>query len=53
RFGYGFSRDLSWITWHGHNLLWLPAEFRPGKSAISGCTAVIGCNSGRAIFIRF
>ncbi|KAK0723422.1 hypothetical protein B0T26DRAFT_801956 [Lasiosphaeria miniovina] len=27
RFGYGFSPDRSWITWHGYNLLWLPAEF--------------------------
>ncbi|KAH8778798.1 vegetative incompatibility protein HET-E-1 [Diaporthe sp. PMI_573] len=52
RVGYGFSRDRSWITWHGHNLLWLPAEFRPDMSAVSGCTVVIGCSSGRVIFIR-
>jgi hypothetical protein len=53
RFGYGFSRDRYWITWHGYNLLWLPAEFRPGESAVSGHTVVIGCNSGRVIIIRF
>src|SRR5436305_5426382 len=53
RFGYGFSPDRCWITWHGHNLLWLLFEFRPGKSAVSGCTVVIGRNSGRVIFIRF
>ena len=53
RVGYGFSRDQSWITWYGQNLLWLPAEFRPGRSAVAGCMVVIGCNSGRVIFIRF
>ena len=53
RVGYGFSQDQSWITWYGKNLLWLPAEFRPGRLAVWGCTVVIGCNSGRVIFIRF
>jgi hypothetical protein len=52
RFGYGFSRDGSWITWYGHNLLWLPVEYRPFTSAVSGCTAVIGCKWGRVIFVR-
>jgi WD40 repeat protein len=52
-FGYGFSPDCCWVTWNGRNLLWLPAEFRPGRSAISGGTVVIGCSSGRVIFIRF
>jgi WD40 repeat protein len=52
-YGYGFSRDGCWITWHGHNLLWLPVEFRPIRSAVSGSTVVIGCFSGRVIFIRF
>jgi hypothetical protein len=47
-FGYSFSLDRYWITWHRYNLLWLPAEFRPGKSVISGCTAVIGWNLGRS-----
>jgi len=53
RVGYGFSRDRSWITWYGQDLLWLPVGFRPGISAISGCMVVIGCPSGRIIFIRF
>jgi hypothetical protein len=53
RFGYGFSRDGCWVTRHGRNLLWLPAEFRLGGSAISGCTVVIGCSSSRVIFIGF
>jgi hypothetical protein len=34
-------------------LLWLPAEFRPDQSAVSGSTVVIGCSTGRVIFIRF
>jgi hypothetical protein len=53
RFGYGFNKDRSWITWHGNNFLWLPQEFRPVCSAVSGCTAVIGCNSGRVTLIKF
>jgi WD40 repeat protein len=53
RFGYGFNRDRNWVTWCGENLLWLPAEFRPPCSAVSGATVVIGCSSGRVIIIRF
>ena len=53
RFGNSLSLDRSKITWHGRNLLWLPAEFRPGRSAVSGCMVVIGCSWGRVIFFRF
>jgi len=53
RVGYGFSEDRSWITWYGRNLLWLPAEFQPESSAVSGRMVVIGCNSGRVTFIQF
>jgi hypothetical protein len=53
RCGLGVSRDSCWITWHGSNLLWLPAEFRPAYSAVSESTVVIGCNSGRVIIIGF
>ena len=53
RVGYGFNKDRSWITWYGQTLLWLPVEFRPVSSAVSEYMVVIGCNSGRVIFIRF
>ncbi|KAK5637260.1 hypothetical protein RRF57_012972 [Xylaria bambusicola] len=29
RLGYGISRDRSWITLNGKDLLWLPAYCRP------------------------
>jgi WD40 repeat protein len=49
--GHGISTDDCWITWHGHNLLWLPKEFRPNCSAISRLMVVIGCSSGRVLFV--
>jgi WD40 repeat protein len=53
RSDYGISTDYSWITWHGDNILWLPKEFRPGCSAVSESTVVIGCPSGRLLFVSF
>ncbi|PWI64386.1 hypothetical protein PCL_10524 [Purpureocillium lilacinum] len=58
--GYGLSPDKSWITWNGHNALWLPPECRPSSSA-TWCSAApslmarvaIGCPSGRVIVIGF
>ncbi|UKZ53220.1 hypothetical protein TrVGV298_007012 [Trichoderma virens] len=34
---YGLSADKCWITWNGHNLLWLPPEYQPSTSAIWPC----------------
>ncbi|KAL8402643.1 hypothetical protein RB596_009126 [Gaeumannomyces avenae] len=45
--GIGISFDKAWITWNGQNLLWLPAEYRPQRSAASRFTIAIGCSSGR------
>ena len=53
RFGCGFSTDRCWVTWHGKNLLWLPAEFRPASSAVAASTIVIGGSSGRVVLIGF
>ena len=53
RLGYGISRDCSWITLNGKDLLWLPADCRPGKSAVFGTTIVIGTRSGRVVVMRF
>jgi hypothetical protein len=50
---FGFSNDSCWITWHGSRLLWLPVDFRPSYSAVSGSTIAIGCGSGRVILMRF
>ncbi|KAJ5776870.1 NACHT nucleoside triphosphatase [Penicillium odoratum] len=54
QYGYGLSSDSSWITFNGVNLLWLPAEYRPGyfhKFAISATNLAIGCSSGHVIIL--
>jgi hypothetical protein len=51
--GYGYSSDVSWITWNQENVLWLPTECRFGNVAVSGSTVAIGCRSGRVLVIQF
>ncbi|KAH7200885.1 hypothetical protein BKA60DRAFT_469470 [Fusarium oxysporum] len=46
-------RDDTWITMGGKDLLWLPAECRDGRTAISAKTVVIGCVSGRLVLLGF
>ena len=53
RVGYGLSTDRFWVTWHGTNLFWLPAEFRPVCSAVAASAVVIGCRSGRVVVMGF
>ncbi|KAF5970223.1 atypical ALPHA kinase [Fusarium coicis] len=43
--------DGIWITAAGKDLLWLPAEYRNGKVAVSGSTVAIGCQSGRVLVL--
>ncbi|RKL06523.1 Vegetative incompatibility protein HET-E-1 [Fusarium oxysporum] len=43
--------DDTWVTAAGKDLLWLPPECRDGKVAVSGSTVVIGCPSGRVVFL--
>ncbi|KAH7202846.1 WD40-repeat-containing domain protein, partial [Fusarium oxysporum] len=43
--------DITWITAAGNDLLWLPPECRNGEVAVSGSTVVIGCRSGRLVFL--
>ncbi|KAL4761092.1 uncharacterized protein BDW70DRAFT_168156 [Aspergillus foveolatus] len=59
RHGYGLSGDLSWITWNGDNVLWLPPGYRPFISTVSvpseeSETLAIGLGnkSGRVVSIR-
>ena len=40
----GISRDNEWITYNSVNLLWLPPEYRPSKSAVLG--HVVGASVG-------
>ncbi|KAI1032366.1 hypothetical protein LB504_013187, partial [Fusarium proliferatum] len=43
--------DDTWVTAAGKDLLWLPPECRDGRVAVSGSTVVIGCPSGRVVFL--
>ncbi|KAI0469031.1 vegetative incompatibility protein HET-E-1 [Xylaria cf. heliscus] len=51
--GYGISTDRSWITSDGEDLLWLPADCRPRRSAIFGSVVAIGCETGRFFVLGF
>ncbi|PTD03474.1 Vegetative incompatibility protein HET-E-1 [Fusarium culmorum] len=45
------SAESAMVTSAGKDLLWLPPECRDGKVAVSGSTVVIGCPSGRVVFL--
>lgn len=53
RIGYGISHDNSWITYNGHRCLWLPVEFRPEQSFISGELVILASGRGRFAIMRF
>jgi hypothetical protein len=50
---YGFDPGEFWLKSNDENLLWLPPEFKPSCSAVSGSVAAIGCHSGRVLVISF
>jgi hypothetical protein len=43
----GLSPNEDWITCNSENLVWLPPEYRPSSSAVSGRTIGIGVGSGK------
>jgi WD40 repeat protein len=45
--GWGLSSDNVWITFNSNNTLWLPTEYRPSCSDISGQMIGIGVSSGK------
>ena len=51
--GYSISREGSWITRGGRNVLWLPPEYRSGCFAVQRRMVALGCESGRVVTIRF
>ncbi|KAI9770372.1 MAG: hypothetical protein M1839_003214 [Geoglossum umbratile] len=53
RKGWGLSSDGIWITYDSENLVWLPSEYRPSCSAVSGNTIGIGVGSGRVWICNF
>jgi hypothetical protein len=45
--GTGFSSDLIWIQHASNNMLWVPSEYRPSHSSVSGTMVGVGVGSGR------
>lgn len=45
--GTGFSSDGIWIQHTGNNMLWVPSEYRPSHSSVSGTMVGVGFGSGR------
>ncbi|KAF7510585.1 hypothetical protein GJ744_006197 [Endocarpon pusillum] len=45
--GVGLSPTGEWITCNSEKLIWLPSEYRPVRSAVSGRTIWIGLRSGK------
>ncbi|KAH8129103.1 WD40-repeat-containing domain protein [Trichoderma asperelloides] len=50
--GVGVRCGYSWITWNNNNILRIPVELEACRTAISGSTVAIGCESGRVVIIR-
>ena len=50
---YSLSYDKSWVMWNGHNVLWLPPEYRPKCEKVQDNTLVMGHASGRVTIARF
>ncbi|KAF2277292.1 WD40 repeat-like protein [Westerdykella ornata] len=49
----GLSPDRAWITYNSENVLWLPSEYRPSCSALSGKTIGVGVGSGKVWVCNF
>ncbi|OAP64881.1 hypothetical protein AYL99_00853 [Fonsecaea erecta] len=45
--GVGLGLNGDWITCNSQNIIWLPSEYRPQSSAVSGRTMAIGAGSGK------
>ena len=51
--GWGLSSDGVWITYNSENLVWLPSEYRPLRSAVSRKTIGVGVGSGKVWICNF
>jgi WD40 repeat protein len=51
--GAAISLNLTWVSNNAQNMVWLPTEYRPGGSAVSGRCVGIGTGSGKVWFCRF
>ncbi|KAH7395241.1 vegetative incompatibility protein HET-E-1 [Phaeosphaeria sp. MPI-PUGE-AT-0046c] len=48
----GLSLDSIWIKHNSENMLWIPSEYRPSRSAISETVIGVGNGSGRVWLCR-
>ncbi|KAF2193662.1 WD40 repeat-like protein [Zopfia rhizophila CBS 207.26] len=51
--GWDLNSDGAWITYNSENIVWLPSEYRPSCSAVSGNTIGIGVGSGKVWIYNF
>ncbi|KAH0557145.1 hypothetical protein GP486_005061, partial [Trichoglossum hirsutum] len=51
--GWGLSSDRAWITYDSKKMIWLPSEYRPSCSAVSGNMIATGVGSGRVWIYDF
>ena len=51
--GWGLSPDKAWISYNSENRVWLPSEYRPSCSAVTGKTIGIGVGSGKVCIYNF
>jgi WD40 repeat protein len=51
--GGALSLDRAWITYNSENIVWLPSEYRPSCSAVSGKTIGVGVGSGKIWICNF
>jgi WD40 repeat protein len=49
----GLSPNRDWITYNSKYFVWLPSDYRPGCSAVSGRTIGIGVGSGKVWICNF
>lgn len=50
---YSINNDRSWISWKGHDILWIPREYRPIHQMFQENAVALGQLSGRVTVIRF
>jgi WD40 repeat protein len=51
--GGGLSSDGAWITYNSEKVVWLPSEYRPSCSVVSGKTIGVGVGSGKVWICNF
>jgi WD40 repeat protein len=51
--GAAISLNRTWVSNNAQNMVWLPTEYRPGSTAVSGRCVGIGTGSGKVWFCHF